>query len=42
MPNSVRTQPNDKNSEENSENKSKKIKKIKKPLSGFVFSQNGM
>ena len=28
--------------EENSEKNSKKFQKIKKPLSGIIFSQNGM
>ena len=38
VPNSIHTQPGQENSEKNS----KKIKKIKKPLSGIIFSQNGM
>jgi len=28
--------------QENSEKNSKKIQKLKKPLSGIIFSQNGM
>ena len=35
VPNSIHTQPRQENSEKNS-------KKIKKPLSGVIFSQNGM
>ena len=35
---SVHTRPEQENSEENC----KKIKKIKKPLSGIIFSENGM
>ena len=38
VPNSVHTWPG----EENSEKNSKKIQKIEKPLSGIIFSQNGM
>ena len=38
VPISVHTRPG----EENSEKNSKKIQKIKKPLSGIIFSQNGM
>ena len=38
VPNSVPTQPKLENSEKNS----KKIQKIKNPLSGIIFSQNGM
>ena len=37
-PTSVHTRPGQENSEQNS----KKIQKIKKPLSGIIFSQNGM
>ena len=37
-PNSVQTRPGQENSKKNS----KKIPKIKKPLSGVIFSQNGM
>ena len=37
-PNSVHTRPGQENLEKNS----KKIEKIKKPLSGIIFSQNGM
>ena len=36
--NSVHTRPGQENYEKNS----KKIQKIKKPLSGIIFSQNGM
>ena len=38
VPNSVHTRLGQENSEKNS----KKIQKIKKPLSGFIFSQNGI
>ena len=38
VPNSIHTWPG----EENSEKNSKKIQKIEKPLSGIIFSQNGM
>ena len=38
VPNSVPTRLGQQNSEKNR----KKIQKIKKPLSGIVFSQNGM
>ena len=38
VPNSVQTRPGQKTSEKNS----KKIQKIKKPLSGIIFTQNGM
>ena len=38
VPNSVHTRP----VQENSEKNRKKIQKIKKPLSGIMFSQNGM
>ena len=37
-PNSADTGPRQENSEKNS----KKLKKFKKPLSGIIFSQNGM
>ena len=37
-PNSVHTRSGQENSEQNS----KKKQKIKKPLSGIIFSQNGM
>ena len=36
--NSVHTRPGQENSEKNK----KKIKKIEKPLSGIIFSKNGM
>jgi len=38
VPNSVHTRPG----QENSERNGKKIQKIKEPLSGIIFSQNGM
>ena len=38
VPNSVYSRPGKENSEKNN----KKILKIKKPLSGVIFSQNGM
>ena len=38
MPNSVRIRPGQENYEKNS----KKNQKIKKPLSGIIFTQNGM
>ena len=38
VPNSVNTR----SGQENSEKNSKKIQKIKKPISGIIFSQNGM
>ena len=38
VPNSVHTRPGQENSKQNS----KKKQKIKKPLSGIIFSQNGM
>ena len=37
-PNSIHTRPGQENSEKNG----KKKQKIKKPLSGFIFNQNGM
>ena len=37
-PNSADTGPRQENSEKNS----KKIQKIKKPLSGYIYSRNGM
>ena len=41
VPNSVHTRPGQENSEKNSK-KIEKTKKPKKPLSGIIFSQNGM
>jgi len=38
VPYSVQTQP----TQENSKKNRKKIQKIQKPLSGIIFSQNGM
>ena len=38
LPNSVHTRPRQQNSEKNS----KKIEKIQKPLSGILFSHDGM
>ena len=38
VPNSVHTRPG----QENSERNCKKIQQTKKPLSGIIYSQNGM